>query len=83
MFAHRCTYVSSTCAHTCDFIAHAVYLDTYLCSSGAHMRFPRVHTCALVARDVEHMCVPHVHTCVSELDTRFIAFQANTHVRST
>ena len=49
---------------------------TYVCPT-------RTHMCALIARlcvPGERKCVPRVHTCVSELDTRFIVFQVNTHV---
>ena len=39
-----------TPAHMCvpwAIIAHAVFLDTYLCSSGIHMCVPHVRTCVL------------------------------------
>ena len=80
MFAHVCAYVCSTCTHMCALIAHAMFQwYTYVCPT-------RTHMCALIARlcvPGERMCVPRVHTCVSELDTRFIVFQMNTHVCST
>ena len=51
------------------------HVCTYVCTRGALI----AHVCV----PGEHLCVPRVHTCVSELDTRFIVFQVNTHVCST
>ena len=82
MLAHECTCVCSTCAHMCALVAHAVFLDTFLCSSGIHMCVPHVseHMCVPRQHTSTHMCVPGVHLCVF-YQKHTLAFQLNTCMR--